>query len=107
MGGTKIGVDGGILVLFGTSRVKRLQVGDEDHLKRRRQRWRLRAIERLEDAGLGEIEVGEAEVAHLQRNEGVEDSAAATFVEKCFVARKNVPRTERSGVVRGGGYLGE
>jgi hypothetical protein len=61
----------------------------------------LGAVEYLEDRSGGEVEIGEAEVAEVGRNEGAEDGGAAAVEEEDFVAGKDVAGAE--GTRAGGG----
>ena len=57
----------------------------------------LGAVEGFEDAGLGEVDVVEGEVAGLGRREGGEDGFAAAVVEEDFVAEEDVAGADALG----------
>ena len=102
VGGAEVGVDCGEFFFFAAAAVEVFEVADEEDLEGRHERWGLGAVEDFEDAGFGEVEVMEAEVAGVFGGEGVEDGFAAAVVEEDFVADEDVAGTEG----RGGGDLG-
>jgi hypothetical protein len=54
----------------------------------------LGAVEGLEDIDFGEVEVGEAEVAEVGRDESLEDGFAAAIEEEDVVANQDIAGTE-------------
>ena len=63
LGRAEVGVDGGEFRLLRAAAVELLEVAHEEDLEGRHQRRRLRAVEDLEDGGVGEVEVVQGEVA--------------------------------------------
>ena len=102
IGGAEVGVDGGEFFFLGAAAVEGFQVADEEDLEGRHERWGLGAVEDLEDAGVGEVEVVEAEVAGVFGGEGGEDGFAAAVVEEDLVADEDV-----AGLDRGRGDFGD
>ena len=68
VGAAEVGIDGGKFGLPGTAAVEQLEVAHEEDLEGSHQRWRLRAVEDLEDGGVGEVEVVQREVARGLRS---------------------------------------
>ena len=71
VGRTEVAIERGELFFFCTARVELPHIANEDHLKRRHQRRRLRAVKHVEDRGLGEVEIGEAEIAKIGGHKGL------------------------------------
>ena len=103
VGAAEVGVDGGEFGLPGAAAVEQLEVAHEEHLEGSHQRWRLRAVEDLEDGGLGEVEVVKREVARGLRSQRGQHSLTAALVEECLVAQQDVAGAQG----RGRGDLGE
>ncbi len=94
VGRAEVGVDGGELFLLGAAAVEGFEVADEEDLEGRHEGWGLGAVEGVEDAGLGEVEVVEGEVAGAFGDEGGEDGLAAAVVEEDLVAEEDVAGAE-------------
>ena len=101
VGRAEVGVDGGEFFFFAAAAVEGFQVADEEDLEGRHERWGLGAVEDLEDGGVGEVEIVEAEVAGVGRGEGVEDGVAAAVVEEDLVAEEDVAGADG---LRGGDF---
>ncbi len=69
VGRAEVAVERGELVLFCAAGVEIAHVAHKDHLERRHERGRLRAVEDFEDGGGCKIEIGEAEVSELVREQ--------------------------------------
>ena len=95
VGGAEVGVDGGEFFFFAAAAVEGFEVADEEDLEGRHEGWGLGAVEDVEDAGVGEVEVVEAEVAGFFGGEGGEDGFAAAVVEEDLVAEEDVAGTDR------------
>ena len=98
VGRAEVGVDGGELFFFAAASVEGFEAADEEDLEGRHERWGLGAVEDLEDAGLGEVEVVEAEVAGVFGREGGEDGFAAAVVEEDLVADEDVAGAQGRGI---------
>src|SRR6266702_883983 len=94
VGRAEVGVNGGELFFFAAAAVEGLEVADEEDLEGRHEGGGLGAVEDLEDAGLGEVEVVEAEVAGFFGGQGSEDGFAAAVVEEDLVADEDVAGAE-------------
>ena len=70
VGRAEVGVDGGELFFFAAAAVEGFEVADEEDLEGRHERGGLGAVEDVEDAGVGEVEVVEGEVAGVGRGRG-------------------------------------
>src|SRR6185437_5925418 len=90
VGRAEVGVDGGKFFFFAAASVEGFEAADEEDLEGRHERWGLGAVEHLEDAGFGEVEIVEAEVAGLFGCEGGENGFAAAVVEKDLGADEDV-----------------
>src|ERR1700733_9278561 len=90
VGGAEVGVDGGEFFFFAAAAVEGFEVAEEEDLEGRHEGWGLGAVEGFEDAGFGEVDVVEGEVACVGRDEGGEDGFAAAVVEENFVADEDV-----------------
>jgi hypothetical protein len=97
VGRAEVAIERGELVLFGAAGVELANVADEDDLEGRHEGGGLGAIEDLENRSGGEVEVGEAEVAKVGRNEGTEDSRTATVEEEYLVAGEDIAGAEGPG----------
>ena len=86
IGAAEVSVDGRELFLLAAAAVERLEIADKDDLERHHQRRRLREVERVEDAGVGKVEIVQAEVALVRRRERGEDTLTTTLVEERLVA---------------------
>jgi hypothetical protein len=95
IGGSEVTVNGVEFGFFTASRVEALQTADEEDLEGRHERWGLGAVEDFEDAGVGEVEIAEAEVAGFFGGEGGEDGFAAAVVEEDFIADEDVTGLDR------------
>ena len=78
------------LILLGAARVELAHVADKDYLEGRHERGRLRVIEHFKDGGCCEVEVGEAEIAQIGLNEGLEDGGAAAIQQEDLVAGEDI-----------------
>ena len=94
VGGAEVGIDRGKFFFFGAAAVEGFQVANEEDLEGRHEGWGLGAVEDVEDGGVGEVEVVEAEVAGVGGREGGEDGAAAAVVEEDLVAEEDVAGTD-------------
>ena len=65
IGRAEVALERGEFFFLGAARVELPHVANKDDLEWRHERRRLRAVENFKDGGLGEIEVGEAEVAEI------------------------------------------
>ena len=90
VGAAEVVVDGGELILLLAAAVECLEVADEEDLKGRHQRWCLGEVERFEDGGVGEVEIVQAEVADVGRDECVENAAAGALEKEGVVAEEDV-----------------
>ncbi len=113
VGRAEVAVDFGELFLFGAAGVELLEIAHEDDLKRGHERRGSRAVEGIEDGSVCEVDLGEAEIAHVRGYEGIEDGAATAFVEEDVVTGEDVAWLERAGCWNavgcgrfGGGNLG-
>src|SRR5581483_11785337 len=86
----KVVVDGGKLVFLLSAPVERLQIADEEHLKRRHQGWCLCEVKRFKDGCIGEVEVVQAEIAKIAGYESIQDAASCTLHQEGVVAKQNV-----------------
>ncbi len=90
IGRAEIAVERGKLFLLCAARVELAHVAHKDHLERRHQRRRLRAVEHFKDRGFGQVEIGEAEIAQIGRHKGLEHGGAAAVEQKNLVAGQHV-----------------
>ena len=95
IGTAAVVVEGGELFFFGAAGVELLQVADEEDLEGRHEGRGLCLVEHVEEAGGGEVEVVEAEVAEVGRPECVEDGVAAAVGKKRLVSDEDVAGAER------------
>ena len=102
VGAAEVSVDCGKFFLLRAAAVEVLEVADEDDLERHHERWSLREVERVEDGGVGQVEVVEAEVALGWIQNRGQDSSTAALVEKRLVSEEDV-----AGLDVGGAELGE
>ena len=93
IGAAEVGVEGGELFFLRAAAVEGLEVADEEDLERRHQGQGLSAVEDVEDRGVGEVEIVQAELALVGRGELGENAVAAALVEEGFVADQNVAGT--------------
>ena len=92
VGRAEIAVQRRKFVFLGAARVKLAHVAHKNHLERRHQRRRLRAVQHFEDRGSGQVEVGEAEIPQIRRHKGLEHGGAAAVQQKDLVAGQHVAR---------------
>ena len=95
VGRAEIAIQRRELVLLGAARVKLAHVAHKDHLERRHQRRRLRAVQHFEDRCSGQVEIGEAEIPQIRRHKGLEHGGAAAVQQKDLVAGQHVTGLER------------
>ena len=91
------------LLFFRAARIKRFDVTNENHLHRRHQARRPRAVQRLKDGGLRQIEIGDGKLSQPRihrADQRIESSFAAALVEKNFVPGQHI-----AGFARGRRHL--
>src|SRR5262249_42746393 len=84
---------GGVLSMRGAPR-KILYCADEENLKGRHQGWRARTIQHLSDSDLGKIEIVQAEVAQVSRNQVLKKRLPALVAEENFIPDEDVSRPQ-------------
>ena len=87
-------LNGGELVFVGAAAKEILHAAHEENLKRRHQRRSAGAVENLGQIVFGEIELEEAEVTQIGRDQVLEDCVAKALAEKSFIADENVGRAQ-------------
>ena len=102
IGAAEVSVDGCEFLFLAAAAVEGFEVADEDTLEGDHEGRGLGKVEDVEDCGVGEVEIVEAEVAFVGWGQGGEDAVAAALVKERFVAEENV-----AGAQLGGGDFGE
>ncbi len=99
-----VGIERGKLIFLRAARVERFYIAQKQHLKGRHQRRRLRAIERLEDARLRQVDLCQREIAHGGPgsciDQRIQNRAAAALVEVCFIAEQHISGPQRAAIAR-------
>ena len=86
------------LILLCAARVKLPHVAHKNHLERRHQRGRLRAVQHFKDRRRGQVKIGQAKIPQLRRHKGLHHGGAAAVQQKNLVAGQHIagPQLARS-----------
>src|ERR1700731_284558 len=89
-----VGFNGGEFVSVRAAPVKLFDAAHKEHLKRRHERRRARAVQHFRNAYLREIKIMQAEVAHVRGDKMLQERLAALVAKENFVADEHIRRAQ-------------